>query len=98
MFPGDRALTSRLDEEKLETLRKWGAGLGEDPRDEVRAAGRAILLLIAEVEQLHIDAWNARAGAGASAGEAPGGAGESDELDNSLRRRLGLRRAFPSTD
>jgi hypothetical protein len=42
-------------------LRRWGDGLSGDPRDEVRAAGRAIQLLIEEIEQLHVDLWNARA-------------------------------------
>ena len=51
---------SRLDEEKLEMLRSWGDGLSQDPRDEVRAAGRAILMLIEEVEHLHVDLWHAK--------------------------------------
>lgn len=49
-----------LDEEKLETLRRWGEGLARDGREEVAAAGRAILLLAEEVERLHIDLWNAK--------------------------------------
>jgi hypothetical protein len=49
----------RLDEEKLETLRRWGEGLTRDPREEVAASGRAIVLLIDEVERLHVDLWNA---------------------------------------
>ena len=51
---------SRLDEEKLEMLRSWGDGLSQDPRDEVRAAGKAILMLVEEVELLHVDLWHAR--------------------------------------
>jgi len=51
---------SRLDEEKLALLRRWGDGLTVDDREEVRAAGRAILLLSDEVERLHIDLWHAR--------------------------------------
>jgi hypothetical protein len=50
----------RLDEERLEMLRSWGEGLAHDPRDEVRAAGKAILMLIEEVEFLHVDLWHAR--------------------------------------
>ncbi len=42
----------RLDEEKIELLRRWGVGLQSDERDELRAAGRAILLLIEEIERL----------------------------------------------
>lgn len=52
----------RLDEEKIETLRSWGEGLQTDPREEVRAAGRAITLLVEEIEALNVDLWNARAG------------------------------------
>jgi hypothetical protein len=53
-------VSSRLDEEKLEMLRSWGDGLAHDPRDEVRAAGKAILMLVEEVELLHVDLWHAR--------------------------------------
>jgi hypothetical protein len=54
-----------LDEQKLSLLRSWGAGLERDEREEVAAAGRAILLLIDEVEQLHVDLWHARTAAAA---------------------------------
>jgi hypothetical protein len=50
----------RLDEAKVETLRSWGEGLREDPREEVRAAGRAITMLVEEIERLNIDLWHAR--------------------------------------
>jgi hypothetical protein len=49
-----------LDEQKLSLLRAWGSGLERDEREEVAAAGRAILLLIDEVEQLHVELWHAR--------------------------------------
>jgi hypothetical protein len=49
-----------LDEEKLALLRRWGEGLTVDDREEVRAAGRAILMLSDEIERLHIDLWHAR--------------------------------------
>ena len=45
----------RLDEDKLEALRRWGRGLQEAGGEESAAAGRAILMLIAEIEQLQID-------------------------------------------
>lgn len=51
----------RLDENKIETLRVWGEGLCADPRDEVRAAGKAITLLVEEIERLNVDLWNVRA-------------------------------------
>jgi hypothetical protein len=50
----------RLDEEKLELLRAWGEGLVNDGRDELRAAGRALLMLVEEIELLHVDLWHAR--------------------------------------
>jgi len=45
----------RLDEERIELLRRWGEGLSNDGRDDVRAAGRAISILIEEIELLHVD-------------------------------------------
>jgi hypothetical protein len=45
----------RLDEEKLETLRRWGRGLVQAGGDESAAAGRAILMLIEEIDQLQFE-------------------------------------------
>jgi hypothetical protein len=50
----------RLDEEKLEALRTWGDRLGESASEEHAAIGRAILMLVAEIDRLHIDLWHAR--------------------------------------
>jgi hypothetical protein len=50
----------RLDEEKIEKLRSWADGLLRDERSELRAAAKAILLLIEEIEHLHVDLWHAR--------------------------------------
>ena len=50
----------RLDEEKLEALRSWGERLGESGSEEHAAIGRAILMLVAEIDRLHIDLWHAR--------------------------------------
>lgn len=47
-----------LDAEKLDLLRRWGGGLQGDGREEVAAAGRAILLLIEEIERLHVLLWD----------------------------------------
>ena len=81
----------RLDEAKLETLRRWGLGLADDPREEVRAAGRAILLLIEEVEHLHVDLWHAREAAALEPEPRP--VEEEHELpaDSLLRRIRRLR-------
>lgn len=56
-------MVERLDEERLETLRTWGAGLSTSARDELRAAGKAILMLVDELDRLEADLWNARAAA-----------------------------------
>lgn len=57
---GEEGPMDRLDEEKLEMLRTWGEGLLNDGRDELRAAGRAIMMLVEEIELLHVDLWHAR--------------------------------------
>ena len=53
-------MATRLDEERLEILRGWGAGLAADDREELRAAGKAITVLIDEIDRLQVDLWNAR--------------------------------------
>ena len=53
---------ARLGTEKTEILRRWGHGLAASGRDEeMRAAGRAILLLADEIDALQRDLWHARA-------------------------------------
>jgi hypothetical protein len=54
-------MVDRLDEERLEILRSWGIGLASDAREELRAAGKAITVLIEEIDRLQVDLWNARA-------------------------------------
>jgi hypothetical protein len=54
-------LSNRLDEDKIDQLRRWGSGLVDAESDELRATGKAILLLIEEIEALHVDLWNAKA-------------------------------------
>jgi hypothetical protein len=46
--------------DELDQLRRWGTGLQNDSREEVSAAGRAIVLLIEEIERLHVLAWDRR--------------------------------------
>ena len=53
-------MDERLDEQKIETLQSWAEGLLRDERSELRAAAKAILLLIEEIEHLHVDLWHAR--------------------------------------
>jgi len=94
-------VSGRLDDEKLETLRRWGAGIAADDRDELRAAGKSILILVEEIERLQVDVWHARRSA-PEPGLEPIGAfsGDSDddrvpadevapELEPTLRGRVG---------
>ena len=53
-------MVDRLDEERIEILRGWGAGLAADGREELRAAGKAITVLVDEIDRLQVDLWNAR--------------------------------------
>jgi hypothetical protein len=79
-------MVERLDEERLEMLRSWGAGLSTSNRDEFRAAGKAILMLIEEVERLQVDVWNARAALNQATDQR-----SSQSLASALRDRLGQR-------
>jgi hypothetical protein len=95
-------MVERLDEERTQILRAWATDLAMDSREELRAAGKAITMLINEIERLHIDVRRARdAGdpslAGRSTGEDQQEAVEavsSQSLGTSLRERLGA--AIPS--
>ncbi len=78
-------MNDRLDEAKIEQLRAWGAGLSADGDYELRAAGKAILLLIEEIERLHIDVWNAKA---IQEQDRPDRADADDQLEVSLERTL----------
>jgi hypothetical protein len=89
-----------LDEQKLDVLRQWGSGLERDRRQEVAAAGRAIMLLIEEIERLHVLLWDRRLfpGAGDAEGVAAASederahhaeaANEPEAVETPLRRRL----------
>ena len=88
----------RLDDEKLDTLRSWGAGLSADGRDELRAAGKAILILVEEIDRLQVDLWRHRDGeAPAVAGDPPTPTDRTIDdaeepepaLDSTLRGRVG---------
>jgi hypothetical protein len=84
-------LNERLDEEKIDQLRRWGSGLTNAESDELRATGKAILLLIDEIEALHVDVWNAKA-----AFEAPDEHDERPAPD--LHRSLAARLRFSRRD
>jgi hypothetical protein len=76
----------RLDEQKIDTLQGWAEGLLRDERSELRAAAKAILLLIDEIEHLHVDLWHARDSADSDASDAP-----ADEPPPTLRAVLARR-------
>jgi hypothetical protein len=86
-----------LDAEKLAALERWGAGLQNDPRPEVAASGRAILMLIEEIERLHVVVWERRLYPQDAAGGADADA-TGEELGRALRRRLKLRRRAGAQD
>ncbi len=80
-------MVERFDEEKLELLGRWGDGLVADPREEVRAAGRAILMLIEELQRLQVELGNERPLQTAVSAGDDAGTGEPD-LQSSLGARL----------
>lgn len=80
--PGEAEDETRLDAEKLDVLRAWGAGLAGDGREEVRAAGRAIVLLVEEIDHLYVELWHARDGSRAEP-EPP-----VENLERTLRSRI----------
>jgi hypothetical protein len=80
----------QLDEEKLEALRSWGERLGQAGDEESAAVGRAILMLVEEIDRLHIELWHARIqprGGEPVAAEATVEGGE-DPVASSLQARL----------
>jgi hypothetical protein len=86
-------MAGRLDSEQIELLRTWGAGLASDERDEVRAAGKAITMLVDEIDRLNIDLWNVRAG------EEPAPEREPEPaLGTALRDRLRRRTSPPGQE
>lgn len=79
-------MVERLDEERIEMLRSWGEGLSTSDRDELRAAGKAILMLIEEIDRLEADVWNARAATTQAMEQR-----SSQSLASTLRDRLAAR-------
>ena len=96
-----------MNEAKLDQLREWGTGLAAHESPDVRATGKAILLLIEEIERLHIDLWAATTATSEHASEhlaaglnvaSADDAREADGLAQTLRERLGWRRRPPNAD
>jgi hypothetical protein len=76
---------AQLDEEKLATLRRWGEGLRELGSEELAAAGRAILLLLEEIDRLHTELWHQSQSPSTGQDEA---ASNNTSLSTTLRDRL----------
>jgi hypothetical protein len=78
----------RLEEDKLEALRRWGQGLRDAEGEERAAVGRAILMLIEEIERLRLELLRTREQSireDLATGEVDAG---TDELASTLRGRL----------
>ena len=71
-------------------MRRWGTGLAAADNQEFRATGKAILLLIEEIEALHVELWNAKTSAAAEENAAEPEV-EADVEETSLDRTLGGR-------
>jgi hypothetical protein len=78
-------MSDRLDEDKINQLRAWGSGLAANGSDDLRATGKAILLLIEEIERLHIDLWNAKS---AQEEDQPDPSEVDDQVQASIDRTL----------
>ena len=83
-----------MDEDQFEAVRQWGEGLQGDPREEISAAGRAIVLLAEEVERLERELWSLKTAVvdPASAADgvpamSPPDAVEAGTVDATLRAR-----------
>ena len=90
-------MAGELQGDQLRELREWGAALASEGRDDMRAAGRAIVLLVDEVVRLSGDRPVVVAEPAANGGAEPASAEQthaplepasSQELAMSLRERL----------
>jgi hypothetical protein len=79
-----------LDANKLLVLGEWAQGLRRDERPEVAAAGRAILMLVEEIERLHVALWSQRLDGVPPPLEPVAATPESDDanLEQTIRERL----------
>ena len=76
---------------RVDGIPGWGVGLSNDGSDEIRATGKAILLLIEEIERLHVDLWNAKSIVVPAAVEDEDAAevhSSDGRIDNTLRARI----------
>lgn len=96
-------MANRLDDGRIQDLRTWATSLASDDREELRAAGKAIVMLIDEIDRLQVHARQVP-DPGDSGGivgdhlaeqEAALEPASSQSLGASLRERLGV--AIPSS-
>jgi hypothetical protein len=76
-----------LGADKLAALERWATGLQSDARPEVAASGKAILMLVEEIERLHVLLWG-RSLYPQEAEPEP----EEPEVSRTLRQRLRIHR------
>ena len=82
----------RLEDDRLEALRRWGQGLRDAGGEEHAAAGRAILMLIKEIERLRLELLREQsAREDLATGEVDGNADEPSRrpFEGACRRQLG---------
>lgn len=83
-----------LTREQVDVLQAWGIGLERSGgSDELRAAGRAIRLLVEEIDQLERGAWHERAGVSDVIEGAPPREDPQEAGDRSFLGALALRLA-----
>jgi hypothetical protein len=78
----------RLTEDQLAALKDWGEGLATVEQAEMQAAGRAIRLLVQEIEALHREMWHQSL---AASEEPHADAAEERSLVDALVQRLARR-------
>jgi hypothetical protein len=84
----------RLDEEKLEALRSWGEKLRQAGGEESAAVGRGILMLVEEIDRLHIELWHARMQSSGRESVATAEAADSEEEQVSATLHEGLQQVL----
>jgi hypothetical protein len=76
-----------MDDSQVEELRRWAVGLSNDPRPEVKAAAKAILMLTDDVRAARSQLWEERMIREAL--EAREAADETPAIERDLFRRVG---------
>jgi hypothetical protein len=85
-----------LTRDQVDVLQAWGIGLERSgASEELRAAGRAVRLLVEQIEQLERGAWHERAGVSDVIEGAPAGAAPQEPGDRSFLGALAMRLAPP---